>query len=247
MESERELVRRVREVAAANGGSPLETARWLGAELGLPGTTGEEPHGPRAALRSIVWQAFRITYGQAQLVLARSGLDRGGRIDEAGLDAEVGRLLPRTEDLDVGVVDRARYSARQPRRMELRATQDDLPVRLPGEFRLLRYGPYRMVVLRGRPAGPDGDGPFLDVEFEFVHGMRIRPVYQDLVIGHAPASAAEAADGADAEAVAAMEALVPPGAFGSPPRLLLRDGDVRDFVVCRSVQVYRFDPREAAA
>ncbi|MER5352334.1 hypothetical protein ABT093_18640 [Kitasatospora sp. NPDC002551] len=245
MESERELVRRAREVAAANGGSPLETARWLGAELGLPRGAGEEPHALRAALRSIVWQAFRITYGQAQLVLAWSGLDRGGRVDEAGLDLQVGRLLPRTEELDAGVVDRARSSARRPRRMVLKATQDDLPVRLPGEFRLLRYGLHRLLVLRGRPAGPGGDGSFLDVEFESILGMRVRPEYRDLVVDHAPA--AGTADGADAEAVAAMDALVPPTPGGSSRRLLLRDGDVRDFVVCRSVGVYRFDPREAAA
>ncbi|MFF2660031.1 hypothetical protein ACFVUH_22030 [Kitasatospora sp. NPDC058032] len=244
MEYERELVRRAREAAVANGGSVLATAQWLGRELGLPGAPGEDVADRLGSLRSIVWQAFRITGGQAILIMAWSGLGRDGRLDEDGLEREVGRLLPRTGDLDHGAVDRDRFAHRMPRRMLLTATQDDLPVHLPGESRLVSYGHSRLLVLRGRATGPDGDGALLDVEFQAVRGMRVRPLYRDLVIDRAPGSPAP---GADAEAVAAMDALLGPDPGGHDHRLLLADRGGRDFVVCHRLRVHRLDPAGATA
>ncbi|WP_380282413.1 hypothetical protein [Kitasatospora purpeofusca] len=179
-----------------------------------------------------MWQAFRITIGQARTVVALSGPGPDARLDEDALEREVGRLLPRTDELGVGLVDRERYARRLPRRMVLTATHDDLPAHLPGESRLVQYGGAHLLVLRGRPEGPRGYGALLDVEFKQVSGRSTGPRHRPRPRAHL--------EGAGRRG----------GGHAREPedqRLLLAGGDVRDFVVCHSVQVYRLDPEEAAA
>ncbi|MFF4387514.1 hypothetical protein ACFY0G_12120 [Streptomyces sp. NPDC001552] len=227
-------IRRLRDAAVENGGSVHRTVRWLIAEAGR---SGGDPQAGAWELIGMMWEAFDITLGQAQLVSAWTGANCGGSLSEARLERELGRLVPRGEDLDIGALDRGREAYLQPRRMALVGDHRDLPSHFRREFRVHGYtSGGGLLVLRS--GGAQDAGGLLDIEFQHVQGMRLAPGYGELFITDSFAGL----DAAGADMVAELDVLFPAHPTHPFKRLVLSDGERWGFVVCSSVRAYRFDP-----
>ncbi|MFD4736204.1 hypothetical protein ACFWNQ_02375 [Streptomyces virginiae] len=97
-----------------------------------------------------MWEAFDITLGQARFVSRWAGLGFGGSVSDERLESELGRLVPRVEDLDFGVLDRGRETFHRPRTMTLIGDHHDLPLRFAREFSIHSYSDhFGLLVLRG--------------------------------------------------------------------------------------------------
>ncbi|WP_327738148.1 hypothetical protein OG749_34570 [Streptomyces nojiriensis] len=189
-------------------------------------------------LISSLWEAFDITLGQALLVSEWVGLKADGVVSEERVELEIGRLVPRFKELDIGVLDRGRQALRQPRSATLVGDHQSFPLRFQGDFFVHHFSAHLgLLVLRSWVGDTAGEAGVLDIEFQHVQGMRVAADYRGLLM----ADASDVPDAAGVDVVDEMEAFVPPQSTQQFKRVLLSDGTRRGFVVCHSVRVYRFD------
>lgn len=229
-------MREMCEVAMEGGGSVLGVVRWLLLEAGH---TGGGPGVDSSELIRVMWEAFDITLGQAQIVSQWVGFGSGRAVSDERLELELGRLVPRSEDLDVGVLDRGREAFHQPRVMTLIGDHQDLPLHFAREFSVHSYADhFGLLVLRSRAGATSDLSDLIEIEFRHVQGMRVAPDYRELFVTDSSATL----DAGGAEVVAEMDEFVPLRLAPSFERVLLSDGTRWGFVICHSMRVYRFDP-----
>ncbi|MFG2340857.1 hypothetical protein [Streptomyces yangpuensis] len=226
----------MREVAVECGGSVRGAVRRLRNEEHL--SEGVQDSDVLEMI-SAMWEAFDVTLGQARVVSQWMGLGSGGSLSDERLELEIGRLVPRGVELDLGVLDRGREELRLPRRAVLVGDHRSLPLRFHGDFFTHRYEAHLgLLILRGWGGETIKSGSLVEIEFQHVQGMRVAPEYRG---GLFLTDSVRAFHAADADVVAEMDAFVPSRTPQPFTRLLLSDGKRWDFVVCHSVRAYRFD------